>query len=164
MSTPTGWASHPSGSVGQRSSSPSERSSSPGHPSGSPSPPAGPTGARSDAALEARAVVEAEARPARLDVSPGVVLATARLAAREVPGVARIGRGGSVLRRFARGGPALRIAESDGGLDVRLVVVARPGRSLGALGRAVGAAVRGSIERVLGLEVARVTVVVDGVG
>lgn len=101
---------------------------------------------------------------AALDVSRGVVLATARLAVGEVPGVARIGRGGSLVRRLLPGGPPLRIESGETGLEIRVVVVARAGQSLGTLGRSVASAVRGTIERVLGLEVARVTVVVDGVG
>ncbi len=100
---------------------------------------------------------------ARLEVARSVVLATARLAVAEVPGVARIGRGGSLLRRLVVGRSPLRLEHGPAGLEVRLVVVVRPGESLGAVGRAVAAAVRGAVERVLGLEVARVTVVVDGV-
>lgn len=101
---------------------------------------------------------------AGLDVSRGVVLATARLAVRDVPGVARLGRGGSRLRRLLSGRSALRLDRADGGLEIRVVVVARPGQPLGALGRSVAAAVRRAIERSLGLEVAAVTVVIDGVG
>ncbi|HWP63739.1 MAG TPA: Asp23/Gls24 family envelope stress response protein [Candidatus Binatia bacterium] len=101
---------------------------------------------------------------AALDVSRGVVLATARLAVGEVPGVARIGRGGSLVRRLLPGGPPVRIESGEAGLEIRVLVVARAGQSLGTLGRSVATAVRGAIERILGLEVARVTVVVDGVG
>jgi uncharacterized alkaline shock family protein YloU len=100
---------------------------------------------------------------ARLDVSRSVVLATARLAAREVPGVVRLGRGGPPLRRLIGGRSSIRLVDAGTGLEVRLVLVARAGQPLGPLGRAVASAVRGAIERALGLQVAAVTVVVDGV-
>jgi uncharacterized alkaline shock family protein YloU len=100
---------------------------------------------------------------ARLDVSRSVVLATARLAAREVPGVVRLGRGGSLLRRLVGGRSPIRLTDGGAGLEVRLVLVARAGRPLGPVGRTVASAVRSAIERALGLEVAAVTVVVDGV-
>lgn len=140
-------------------------------PAGSTGSPAAGPGARrpvSDSRPEAvpadRSGPTLDGRRARLDVSRGVVLATARLAVREVPGVVRIGRGGSLLRRLVGDRAALRLEPGPGGLEVRLVVVARPGQPLARLGRAVAAAVRGAIERILGLEVARVVVVVDGVG
>jgi len=100
---------------------------------------------------------------ARLDVSRTVVLATARLAAREVPGVVRLGRGGSLLRRLVEGRSPIRLTDGDAGLEVRLVLVVRAGEPLGPVGRAVASAVRGAIERALGLQLAAVTVVVDGV-
>ncbi len=100
---------------------------------------------------------------AGIDVSQSVVVATARLAAREVKGVLRLGRGGSPIRRLLRPSRAVEISPGSHGLALRLVVVARAGQPLGEVGRAVALAVRGAVERVLGLEVETVTVVVDGV-
>lgn len=100
---------------------------------------------------------------AGIDVSRNVLLETARLAAREVPGVLRLGRGGPPLRRLLRPRQAVEVASGAEGLALRLVVVARAGQPLGTVGGAVALAVRGAVERVLGLEVEAVTVVVDGV-
>jgi hypothetical protein len=47
---------------------------------------------------------------------------------------------------------------------VRLWVLARPGADLAAVGRQVRIAVAGAIERLLGLDLGSVTIVVDGVG
>ena len=47
---------------------------------------------------------------------------------------------------------------------VRLWVVARPGQEIKPLTAQVGAAVAATVERLLGLQLAEVTVLVDGVG
>ena len=98
-----------------------------------------------------------------LTVGPGVIAELVGLAALEVPGVLRVGRGGSVLRR-AFGGPAVSVRFDDERVRVRMWIVARPGQAIGALTTQVGSAVAATVERLLGLELAEVTVLVDGVG
>lgn len=86
-----------------------------------------------------------------------------RLAAMEVPGVVRVDRGGPPWRRFVVGAPvSSRIV--DGRVEVRVAIVARPGHALGPLARQVGASVEAAIERLVGMEVGGVVVLVDGVG
>lgn len=98
-----------------------------------------------------------------LTVGRGVIAELVRLAAFEVPGVARVGRGGAPWRRFV-GGPAVSVRIRDERVVVRLWVVARPGQPLGALTAQVRATVAATVERLLGLELGAVTVLVDGVG
>jgi uncharacterized alkaline shock family protein YloU len=87
----------------------------------------------------------------------------ARLAALEVPGVARVARGGPAWRAFFRGAPvAVRIRRD--AVFVRVWVVARPGVDLAETGRQARRAVGGAIARLLGLQIGSVTVIVDGVG
>jgi uncharacterized alkaline shock family protein YloU len=50
------------------------------------------------------------------------------------------------------------------GIVVRVVVIARPGHDLRVVARDVRVAVGATVERLLGLALADVTVVVDGVG
>ncbi len=96
-------------------------------------------------------------------VAKPVVDELIRLAAMEVPGVVRVGRARS-------GWPSLLVGRSsvcrivDRRVDVRLSIVARPGHPLIPLTRQVRAAVGAAIERLVGLEVGRIVVVVDGVG
>jgi uncharacterized alkaline shock family protein YloU len=98
-----------------------------------------------------------------LAVSHPVIREVVRLAAVEAPGVIRVGRAGPPWRRILAGGPvAVRLR--DGAVEVKVVVVARPGQSLPALAAEVRAAVGGAIERLLGLALRDVTVIVDGVG
>jgi uncharacterized alkaline shock family protein YloU len=99
------------------------------------------------------------------DVTIGraVVAELVRLAALEVPGVSRVGRGGPVWRRWL-GGRAVSIRITEGRVTVRLWVVARPGRSLPSLAAEVRTTVAATVERLLGLELGAVTVLVDGVG
>ena len=99
---------------------------------------------------------------ARLTVERSVVDDMIRLAAEEVPGVLRVGRGGPPWRGWLR--PALRTRRRGRRVEVRLWVVARPGQDLVEVGREVRAAIVGAVERLLGLEPGPVTVVVDGVG
>jgi uncharacterized alkaline shock family protein YloU len=99
----------------------------------------------------------------QLHVTQSVVVTMVRLATEEVPGVLRIGRGGPRWRAILAGAP-IEVKIREGTADVRVTVIARPGQPLGALARQVRGAVCGAIERLLGLQVGTVTVVVDGVG
>lgn len=98
-----------------------------------------------------------------LTVSNGVIREMVRLAALEVPGVVRVGRAGPVWRT-ALSGRAVSARVRDSRVHVRLWVVARPGHALGPLTAQVRAAVGAAVERLLGLELGAVTVLVDGVG
>ena len=98
-----------------------------------------------------------------LTVGRGVIAELVRLAAFEVPGVVRVGRGGPAWRRLM-GGPAVSVKIRDERVAVRLWVVARPGQALVPLTAAVRSTVAATVERVLGLELETVTVLVDGVG
>jgi len=97
-----------------------------------------------------------------LTVGPGVITEMVRLAAFEVPGVARVGRGGPPRR--ALGGRAVRARLHRDRVEIRLWIVARPGQPLGPLTAQVRSAVGATVERLLGLELGAVTVLVDGVG
>jgi uncharacterized alkaline shock family protein YloU len=99
----------------------------------------------------------------RLAVQANVIEQTIRLAALNVPGVARIARGGSAWRARLQG-RALVTRLRDGHLEVRIWIVARPGTPLGSLAASVQAAVVGAVRQLLGLEPGPVTVVIDGVG
>ena len=99
----------------------------------------------------------------QLTVGRRVIAEVVRLAAVEVPGVLKVGRAGPRWRVLTAG-PTIRTTVRDGRLDVRVVVVARPGHALGPLVEQVKAAVGRSVERLLGLEPGAVTVVVDGIG
>ena len=99
----------------------------------------------------------------QLTVGRGVIVELVRLAAFEVPGVARVGRGGATWRRVL-GVPAVSVQLRDDRVLVRLRIVARPGQALGPLASQVRAAVAATVERLLGLELGAVTVLVDGVG
>ena len=98
-----------------------------------------------------------------LTVGRGVIAELVRLAAFEVPGVARVGRGGPAWRRLV-GGPAVSVRIRDERVVVRLWIVARPGQSLAPLSGQVRTTVAATVERLLGLELGAVTVLVDGVG
>jgi uncharacterized alkaline shock family protein YloU len=98
-----------------------------------------------------------------LTVGRRVIAELVKLAAFEVPGVARVGYGGPPWRSWL-GGPAVRIRVTDDRVLVRLHVVARPGQALEPLSAQVRTAVAATIERLLGLELDAVTVIVDGVG
>ncbi|HTC85469.1 MAG TPA: Asp23/Gls24 family envelope stress response protein [Candidatus Acidoferrum sp.] len=99
----------------------------------------------------------------QLAVGRGVIEEMVRLAAIEVPGVCRVGRGGPAWRRFTAG-RAVQVQTRDGIVSVSVAIVSRPGQPLVALTRAVRHAVAGAVERLLALELGTVTVVVDGVG
>lgn len=100
---------------------------------------------------------------ATLAVSHPVIRDLVRLAAMEVPGVLRVGWAGPRLRRLAVWRP-VDIRVRGGVVEARVVIVARPGQPLPELAGEVRGAVAAAIERLLGLEVGRVTVRVDGVG
>jgi len=98
-----------------------------------------------------------------LSVGKGVVTEMVRLAAFEVPGVARVGRRGPAWRSFIAG-PAITTQMSDRGVRIRVWLVARPGHALLPLTRHARTAVAATVERMLGLRLESVTVTVDGVG
>ena len=98
-----------------------------------------------------------------LTIGRGVIAELVEMAALEVPGVLRVGRGGSPLRRIL-GGPAVSVRYDAERVHVRMWIVARPGHAIGALTTQVVVAVAATVERLLGLDLAEVTVLVDGVG
>jgi len=98
-----------------------------------------------------------------LTVDRRVVDEIVRLAALEIPGVARVSRGGPAWRVFLAG-PPVSTHLSAGGVRVRVWVVARPGQALSAVAGDVRAAVGAAVERLLDLRLESVTVTVDGVG
>jgi uncharacterized alkaline shock family protein YloU len=102
-------------------------------------------------------------RSPQLTVGRGVIAEMVRLAAVEVPGVLRVGRAGPAWRALIAGAP-IRTRVRDGRVDVRVVVVARPGHALGPLATQVRTVVGAAVERLLGLELGAVTILVDGVG
>jgi uncharacterized alkaline shock family protein YloU len=98
-----------------------------------------------------------------LTVGPGVIRETVRLAALEVPGVVRVGRGGARWRD-ALGGSPVRVRIRDGHVHVTIWLVARPRQPLVPLTAQVRDAVGAAVVRLLGLEIGGVTVLVDGIG
>jgi uncharacterized alkaline shock family protein YloU len=98
-----------------------------------------------------------------LTVGTSVIAELVTLAALEVPGVARVGRGGASWRRLL-GGRAVSVRFRDEHVVVRVWVVARPGQDLHALTAQVRTAIAATVERQLGLDLGAVTVLVDGVG
>ena len=99
----------------------------------------------------------------RLAVGRGVIEEMVRLAAFEVPGVARVGRGGPRWRSWRPPRP-VEADVHDGKVRVRVSIVARPGQPLEPLAAEVCSAVAAAVERLLGMELAEVSVLVDGVG
>jgi uncharacterized alkaline shock family protein YloU len=98
-----------------------------------------------------------------LELSPSVVEATVRLAALEVPGVLRVGRGGPAWARWLAA-PPVRIERAGRSVAISVAIVARPAQPLVPLTRAVRTSVAAAVERTLDLEARSVTVIVDGVG
>jgi uncharacterized alkaline shock family protein YloU len=96
-------------------------------------------------------------------VGRGVIAEVARLAALEVPEVLRVGRGGPPWRTALAGSPIAIRVRGDA-VAVRLWLIARPGADLVATTRAVRSRVGAAIERLLGLQVETITIIVDGVG
>jgi uncharacterized alkaline shock family protein YloU len=103
------------------------------------------------------------AAPIELSVGRGVIVEVVRQAALEIPEVLQVARRGPRWRA-ALAGPAVVVHLRPGGVEVELRVIARPGTDLVAAGRRVREAVGLAVERLLGLEVRSVTVLVDGVG
>ena len=112
----------------------------------------------SDGAAEAAVDVSAD-----LSVGRSVIVEVARLAALEVPDVLRVARRGPPWRA-ALAGPPITVRVRADGVIVRLRVIARPGADLAATGRRVREAVGRAVERLLGLHVQEVSVLIDGVG
>jgi len=100
-------------------------------------------------------------RPGPLTVSHSVIVEMVRVAALEVPGVLKVGHGGPLA--WLAGSP-VRARVGEGRVSVRVWVVARPGHALGPLAVQVRQAVGATVERLLGLQLGDVTVVIDGVG
>ena len=98
-----------------------------------------------------------------LTVGRGVIAQLVRLAAFEVPGVARVGHGGPAWRGWLSG-RAVTVRVRDERVLVRLRIIARPGHELGPLTAQVRTAVAATVERLLGLDLGAVTVIVDAVG
>ena len=98
-----------------------------------------------------------------LTVTRGVIDEMVRLAAIAVPGVARVSRGGPGWRA-ALAGPAIVTRVADEGVRLRVWVVARPGQPLTKLAADVRDAVGATVERLLDLPLASITVTIDGVG
>jgi uncharacterized alkaline shock family protein YloU len=114
-------------------------------------------------------VVDAEpegppsADPVELSVGRSVIVEVARLAALEHPDVLRVARRGPPWR-VALAGPPISVRVRPEGVEVELRLIARPGADLVAAGRGVRNAVGMAVERLLGLKVRSVTILVDGVG
>jgi len=85
-----------------------------------------------------------------LTIGRGVIAEMVRLAAFEIPGVARVGRGGPAWRAFLAGPPVVTRL-SDDRIRVRVWIVARPGQQLVTLAEDVRIAVGAAVERLLGL-------------
>ena len=100
---------------------------------------------------------------ADLSVGRSVIVEVARLAALEVPDVLRVARRGPPWRA-ALAGPPIVVRVRTEGVVVRLRIIARPGADLAATGRRVRDAVGRAVERMLGLQVLEVSVLIDGVG
>lgn len=103
------------------------------------------------------------ATPIELTVGRGVIVDVVRQAALEIPDVLAVSRRGPRWRA-ALAGPAITVHVRPEGVEIELRVIARPGADLVAAGRHVRDAVGLAVQRLLGLEVRSVTVLVDGVG
>ena len=100
---------------------------------------------------------------ADLSVGRSVIVEVARLAALEIPDVLRVARRGPPWRA-ALAGPPIMVRVRPDGVVVRLRIIARPGADLADTGRHVREAVGRAVERMLGLHVQEVSVLIDGVG
>jgi uncharacterized alkaline shock family protein YloU len=101
--------------------------------------------------------------PFELTVGRGVIVEVARQAALEIPEVLQVARRGPPWRA-ALAGPPISVRVRKEGVEVELRIIARPGADLVSAGRQVREAVGRAVERLLGLQVRSVTVLVDGVG
>ncbi len=102
-------------------------------------------------------------QPIQLSVGRGVIVEVARLAAQEIPEVLQVARRGPPWRA-ALAGPPIMVRVRKEGVELELRIIARPGADLVHAGRQVREAVGRAVERLLGLQVRSVTVLVDGVG
>ena len=98
-----------------------------------------------------------------LTVGKPVIAEMVRLAAFEVPGVQAVAHAGGMWRRLLIA-PPVEVHLEGNRVAVRLSIVARPGQALTPLVAQVRLAVGATVERLLGLELDGVSVVVDGVG
>lgn len=98
-----------------------------------------------------------------LSVGRSVIVEVARLAALEIPDVLKVARRGPRWRA-ALAGPAVMVRVRADGVTVKLRIIARPGADLADTGRRVRDAVGRAVERLLGLRVREVSVLIDGVG
>jgi len=127
-----------------------------------------PAGLETEPELDA-IVVDAQpegppsATPIELSVGRGVIVDVVRQAALEIPEVLQVARRGPRWRAFLAGSP-IGVRVRPEGVEIELRVIARPASDLVAAGRDVRNAVGLAVERLLGLEVRSVTVLVDGVG
>ena len=96
-----------------------------------------------------------------LHVPPGVVAEVAAAAAREVPGVARLGRGGRGLAGLLARAP-IEVQQGPEGLRLRVRIVALGDVALGGVAEGVRRSVAAAVQHELGLTVEEVTVVVAG--
>lgn len=100
--------------------------------------------------------------PPQLTIRRRAIGAMARAAVERQPGIVRVGRGGPALWAWLAG-PAVTARLRDGRVHVRLFVVARGGEPLAQLVERARHTIAGTIERQLGLELAEVTILVDGI-
>ena len=102
-------------------------------------------------------------RPDELTIRRRVIAAIASAAARAVPGVSRVGRGGPRLLAWLAGAPvAARLV--DDRVHIRIWLIAREGEPLAELSARARATIARAMEQQLGLHLGDVTVLVDGVG
>jgi uncharacterized alkaline shock family protein YloU len=121
-------------------------------------------GDRDDAFVVDESPVRPPAEEAiELTVGRGVIVEVARLAALEIPEVLQVARRGPPWRA-ALAGPPISVRVRREGVELELRIIARPGADLVVAGRRVREAVGRAVERLLGLQVRSVTVLVDGVG
>jgi uncharacterized alkaline shock family protein YloU len=101
--------------------------------------------------------------PVELSVGRGVIVDVVRQAALEIPEVLAVARRGPRWRA-ALAGPAIAVRVRPEGVEIEVRIIARPAADLVAAGRSVRNAVGLAVQRLLGLDVRSVTVLVDGVG
>jgi uncharacterized alkaline shock family protein YloU len=101
--------------------------------------------------------------PIELTVGRAVIVDVVRQAALEIPEVLAVARRGPRWRA-ALAGSAIAVRVRPEGLEIELRIIARPAADLVAAGRQVRDAVGLAVQRLLGLEVRSVTVLIDGVG
>jgi uncharacterized alkaline shock family protein YloU len=101
--------------------------------------------------------------PVELTVGQAVIAEVVRQTALEIPEVLKVARRGPPWRA-ALAGPPISVRVRPEGVELELRIIARPGADLVAAGRSVRNAVGLAVERLLGLQVRSVTVLVDGVG